>query len=94
MNSSNNRINTKEEDDILVDIESNTDKNDKNKQQKNVKVSKKMPLNNANLLMNCLKTENYCFSLMDYFKKMFKFSQIDFYSSYIQIINCFTPKKL
>lgn len=90
MNSSNNYIN-KEDDIVLVDIESNTDKI---KNQNIQKENKKVPINNANLLMNCLKANNYCFSLMDYFKKMLKFSQIDFYSSYLQIWYCFTPKKL
>lgn len=82
---------SKEDDIVLVDIELNSDKT---KNQNITKENKKIPLNNANLLMNCLKANNYCFSLMDYFKKMFKFSQIDFYSSYLQILYCFTPKKL
>jgi len=89
----NNHKTLKKEDElILVDIESNTDKI---KNQNNSKDNKKISINNnANLIINCLKTNNYCFSLMDYFKKMFKFSQIDFHSSYLQIIYCFTPKKL
>jgi len=78
------------EDDIFVDIESNTDK----KAQISIKETKKNSQNNSNLLINLLKTDNYCFSLMDYFKKMFKFSQMDFYSSYLQILYCFSPKKL
>ncbi len=90
MNSNNNSL-CKEDDVVLVDIESNSDKI-KNHNIK--KENRKMPINNANLLMNCLKANNYCFSLMDYFKKMLKFSQIDFYSSYLQILYCFTPKKL
>jgi hypothetical protein len=90
MNSNNNSIN-KEDDIVLVDIESNSEKiTNKNNQKENKKIS----INNANLLMNCLKANNYCFSLMDYFKKMLKFSQIDFHSSYQQILYCFTPKKL
>ena len=88
---SNNNSNNKEDEIVLVDIESNTDKI---KIQNKAKVNKKVPINNANLLMNCLKANNYCFSLMDYFKKMLKFSQIDFSSSYLQILYCFTPKKL
>jgi hypothetical protein len=78
------------EDDIFVDIESNTDK----KAQISMKETKKNSQNNSNLILNLLKTDNYCFSLMDYFKKMFKFSQMDFHSSYLQILYCFTPKKL
>ena len=80
----------KEDDDIFVDIESNTDK----KTQISMKETKKNSQNNSNLLLNLLKTDNYCFNLMDYFKKMFKFSQMDFYSSYLQILYCFNPKKL
>jgi len=91
MKMNNNNSTAKEDDSILVDIESNTDKA---KIQNNIKDNKKIPTNNANLLMNCLKTNNYCFSLMDYFKKMMKFSQIDFNASYLQILYCFTPKKL
>lgn len=90
MNSINNSI-IKEDDLAIVDIESNTDKIN----NQNIKKEyKKIPINNANLLMNCLRANNYCFSLMDYFKKMLKISHIDFYSSYQQILYCFTPKKL
>jgi hypothetical protein len=50
--------------------------------------------NNMNLLLNCVKTEDYCFTLLDYIKKMFRFSQIDYYSAYMQIIYCFRPKEM
>ncbi len=90
----NNDSTIKEDDLILVDIESNTDKI-KNQNQISIKEKKKIPIiNNSNLLMNCLKTNNYCFSMMDYLKKMIKFSHIDFNASYLQILYCFTPKKL
>ena len=89
MQNASNLNNLNDEHDIFVDIESNSDKN-----KIDLKDNKKISINNSNLLMNCLKTNNYCFSLMDYFKKMFKFSHIDFNASYLQILYCFTPKKL
>jgi hypothetical protein len=48
----------------------------------------------TNLILNCLKTEDYCLSLMDYMKKMMHFSQIDYYVSYMQILYCFKPKEM
>lgn len=49
---------------------------------------------NQNLLMKCIGNNTYCLSLMDYMKKIYHFSQIDFYSAYIQIIYCFKPQEL
>jgi hypothetical protein len=52
------------------------------------------PKSPANLILNCLKTEDYCLSLMDYMKKMMHFSQIDYYVSYMQVLYCFKPKEM
>jgi hypothetical protein len=52
------------------------------------------PKSNINLLLNCVKTDDYCFTLLDYLKKMLRFSQIDYYSAYTQILYCFKPKEM
>jgi hypothetical protein len=52
------------------------------------------PKSNMNLLLNCVKSEDYCFTLLDYTKKMFRFSQIDYYYAFMQIIYCFKPKEM
>ena len=53
-----------------------------------------MPLFTQNVLAKCFNNSNYCLSIMDYFKKVYYFSHIDFYSSYIQILYCFRPQEL
>jgi hypothetical protein len=50
--------------------------------------------NYSNLLLNCVKTEDYCFTLLDYTKKMFRFSQIDYYSAFMQVVYCFKPREM
>ena len=50
--------------------------------------------NYSNLLLKCMKTDSYCFTLLDYFKKIIHISQIDFYSAYVQLLYCFKPKEL
>lgn len=49
---------------------------------------------NQNLLMKCINNNSYCISLMDYIKKGYHFSQIDFYSAYVQLLYCFKPQEL
>lgn len=46
------------------------------------------------LLLKCINSNTYCLSLMDYIKKVYHFSQIDFYSAYIQLMYCFKPHEL
>ena len=52
------------------------------------------PMLSQNILAKCFNNNNYCLSLMDYFKKLYYFSHIDFYSSYMQLIYCFKPKEI
>jgi hypothetical protein len=59
-----------------------------------IPLSNNKPKSNINLLLNCVKTDDYCFTLLDYLKKMFRFSQIDYYSAYTQILYCFKPKEM
>ena len=47
-----------------------------------------------NLILSCVRNEEYCFTIMDYFKKMMHFSQIDYLSAYTQLLYCFKPKEL
>ena len=47
-----------------------------------------------NLILSCVKNDEYCYTLLDYMKKMFHFSQIDYYSAYTQLIYCFRPKEM
>lgn len=46
------------------------------------------------LLLSCVKKDEYCYSMIDYFKKMFNFRQVDYYLAYIQLIYCFQPKEI
>lgn len=46
------------------------------------------------LLLSCVKNDEYCYSMLDYFKKMFNVRQIDYYFAYIQLIYCFQPKEI
>lgn len=47
--------------------------------------------NKQNLIQS---SESYCFTLMDYFKKLIHYRQIDLYAAYSQMFNCFSPKEL
>ena len=47
-----------------------------------------------NLLLSCVKNEEYCYTMLDYMKKMFHFSQVDYYLAYTQILYCFKPKEM
>ena len=47
-----------------------------------------------NLILSCVKNDEYCYTLLDYMKKMFHFSQIDYYSAYTQLLYCFRPKEM
>jgi len=48
----------------------------------------------SSLMINCMRTSSYCFNITDYLKKILHFSQIDFHSSYLQILDCFNPKEM
>ena len=58
----------------------------------NKKMSHSSNLNN--LILSCVKNEEYCLSMLDYMKKMCHFSQIDYYSAYTQLLYCFKPKEM
>jgi hypothetical protein len=47
-----------------------------------------------NLLLSCVKNQEYCYTMLDYMKKMFHFSQVDYYLAYTQILYCFKPKEM
>lgn len=49
---------------------------------------------NLALIMSCMKADDYCFTMTDYLKKMFHFSQIDYYLAFTQILYCFKPKEM
>jgi len=50
--------------------------------------------NNQNNILKYLNQSNYCISLMDYIRKIVHFSQIDFFSAYIQLLYAFKPNQL
>lgn len=83
-----NIINVTTEDDKFIDIEQGSN----NKNAKSSDLKKNNHLNN--LILSCVKNEEYCYTMLDYLKKMFHFSQIDYYSAYIQILYCFKPKEM
>lgn len=47
-----------------------------------------------NLLLSCVKNEEYCFTMLDYLKKLYHFSQIDYFQAYSQLLYCFRPKEM
>ncbi len=49
---------------------------------------------NSNLMINCMRSSSYCFNITDYLGKILHFSQIDFHSSYLQVLDCFNPKEM
>jgi hypothetical protein len=51
-------------------------------------------INTQNHILKYLNQSNYCVSLFDYMRKIFHFSQIDFYSAYIQLLYSFKPNEL
>ncbi len=58
-------------------------------------LNKKITVNNFNnLILSCVKNEEYCFTLLDYLKKMCHYSQLDYFSSYTQLLYCFKPKEM
>lgn len=53
------------------------------------------PIQNIHqFIMNCVKNDEYCYSFIDYLKKLYHFEQIDYYFAYMNIIYCFTPINL
>ena len=53
------------------------------------------PIQNLNnLILSCVKNEEYCYSFIDYLKKIYHIRQIDYYLAYLNIIYCFKPKEL
>jgi hypothetical protein len=56
---------------------------------------KKSSVNNFNnLILSCVKNEEYCFTMLDYLKKMCHYSQLDYFSTYTQLLYCFKPKEM
>ena len=53
------------------------------------------PMKNIHqLIMNCVKNEEYCYSFIDFLKKFYHFNQIDYFLAYTNIEYCFSPKEL
>lgn len=53
------------------------------------------PIQNLNnLIISCVKNEEYCSSMIDYLKKMIYFRQVDYLLAYINILYCFRPKEI
>jgi hypothetical protein len=88
--------------------ENSTNDEEKNLVQKDTKIEiesrplslapssiKKSSVNNFNnLILSCVKNEEYCFTMLDYLKKMCHYSQLDYYSTYTQLLYCFKPKEM
>ena len=72
----------------------NDNSDDEKAELTEINLNNKKNKNNINLLLNSIKTDDYCFTLLDYLKKMFRFSQIDYYSAYTQILYCLHPPNL
>jgi hypothetical protein len=72
----------------------NVNSDDEKAELTEINLNNKINKNNINLLLNSIKTDDYCFTLLDYLKKMFRISQIDYYSAYTQILYCFKPKEM
>ena len=47
-----------------------------------------------NILLKCMKPHSYCFTFLDYFRKIIHVSHIDYNYSYSQILYCFKPKEM
>jgi hypothetical protein len=72
-----------------------TTKNEENNDlMTEIPLAKPTNKNSINLLLNRVQTDDYCFTLLDYMKKMFRFSQIDYYYAFMQILYCFKPRKM
>ncbi|MCQ2818847.1 MAG: unc-50 family protein [archaeon] len=77
-----------------------------NKNEKNLQLSSNIPqdthpeLNSPsmqninNLILSCVKNDEYCSSMMDFFKKMIHVKQIDYYMAFTNILYCFKPKEI
>lgn len=92
-----NKVN--EEDGLMRDGNSveNTpiEKNGKYKLSTSTSIKKQTNSNNLNnLILSCVKNEEYCYDMLDYLKKIGHFSQTDYYSAYTQILYCFKPKEM
>lgn len=46
------------------------------------------------ILLKCIKPQSYCFTFLDYLRKIFHISHIDYNYFYSQILYCFTPKEM
>ena len=86
------------EDDPLKINEERNNINIQSSQNMNYDDIKPLPLppmkNIHQLIMNCVKNEEYCYSFIDFLKKFYHFNQIDYFLAYTNIEYCFTPKEL
>ena len=83
----------KEDDPLKINEEMN--KNIESSQNMNYDELKPLPLPNIHqLIMNCVKNEEYCYSFIDFLKKFYHFNQIDYFLAYTNIEYCFSPKEL
>ena len=86
----------KENDPLKINEERNINiKSSQNMNYDEIKPLPLPPMKNINqLIMNCAKNEEYCYSYMDFLKKFYHFNQIDYFLAYTNIEYCFTPKEL
>ena len=104
MNSNNTQIDNKgilRHENISNDEEKNLVLKDTKLEVENRTVSsaspsnKKSTVNNFNnLILSCVKNEEYCFTMLDYLKKLCHYSQLDYFSTYTQLLYCFKPKEM
>lgn len=61
----------------------------------NKHLMKTPPIQNLNnLILSCMKNDEYCYSMIDYLKKMIYIRQVDYYLAYTNVIYCFKPKEI
>jgi hypothetical protein len=62
---------------------------------KSSKLDKKdIEYDQKNILLKCMKPDSYCFTFLDYFRKIVNVSHIDFIYSYSQVLYCFKPREM
>jgi hypothetical protein len=98
--SKNDKMSIEDEKDILIDSEElNPTKikisdSELNRKGNGSHIPNKKTTNLNNLILSCVNNEEYCYTMLDYLKKMCHFSQIDYYIGYTQLIYCFRPKEM
>ncbi len=89
-----NIINVNNEDDKFIKNDNQIQIQNNNNAKRTIPSNPGKTTNLNSLIMNCAKNEEYCYSMLDYLKKIYHLSQIDYYSAYIQMLYCFKPKEL